>query len=401
MSEKEEKHEIYGGSNAVNWVNCYGYISLEQQLGDECKQEPGPAAIEGSRLHKICEKFVKTKINHLLEGTSDVNESEYTAEDLEFAKAYYQAVFDGALEGIVTGKKILVERKVYLSKELSAGGIGDILTVYYNDKAELVLDIVDLKTGRIVVEPDHEQFLYYLVCAMTELEDIHNVIIDKGIAHVYQPSDTDEPFKTHIYKKAQLVRAKNKYLKAIAESRKENPKFKPGKWCEWCKLKLKCVEHNKYLSKNLDLDIAKLDTAPSIPDVETLPDDYIRRLIVHGPDFVELVKAAQKHGLKRFMSNNPIEGVKVIAGRSRRGWADPEDSITADSLKSLNVKPWKKVLIGIGDAEKQLGKDKKKLNSLVITKQTAPKIVAENAKGLAIDISNTSLLDGADELDEE
>lgn len=405
MSEKE--HHLFGGSPARYWSNCYGWASIVQGL----PQEPaGPAAERGTALHKgILEQRVQGELNKLLHGTPVVTDyasiPNWPDEGELLADEFWELLFEKALEGFVTGKQIYIERKLMFSVDLDCGGTGDIVILYYNDKGKLVAVVGDCKFGRIPVNADEEQLKFYLT-ALNKIAREKGKQIDVFKSFIYQP-ETFPNWKEATFTKSEIERAEAKYDKAIAESKKEKPKFKVGDWCEWCKARGRCDAYTRHLDREMELTVIRnkdLNTVEFINVAET-PSEILANIHKFKNKIKNLFTAVDKELILRIANGEKIEGIKIVEGVTKRKFKDEDEVVSV--IESHGVYPYKAApLKGIGDMTKELMAVKgikkaeadKIINPLTIKPEGHPKITTsdDNAPDF-IFTDPAKLLEGLDE----
>lgn len=400
MSEVVEKeHHTFGGSSAKYWSSCYGWAAEMAHLPPDVAGQP---ALVGTALHTgILERKVRAEIKHLKNG-APVNVKyddipDWPAHGSEMADEFWNYFFKEVLEEIVTGKTIYIESKVMFDKDLDAGGTTDAAVLYRNDKNQVVLDLGDIKTGRIRVEPDEEQLLFYSA-GVNRAAQARGISIEVFKTFVYQPTH-NVPFTRAKFTKKQVESADKKYVKAIFESKKDKPKYKVGDYCTYCRAQATCKAYNKHISKEMDLAVIQ---TKGFPAVETLSDDQLVGLWKISEPAEKYFSAVKRHILDRFALDKPVPGVKVVSGVSKRKWADEDVAITV--LRGAGVEPTVPKIIGIIEAEKQLklaGKVKKDVDAIMYTltekPQGKPLVVSEDDKREAIDIKPVNLLEGIEE----
>lgn len=351
----EKEHHLYGGSTAKYWSNCYGWAGKMALLPFE---EPGDAAKRGTALHTgILEQRVKGEIEHRLQGTPVVTNYEaiphWPAEGESLSDEFWEILWDKVFEGFITGKQIYIEKKLMFSKELDSGGTADIIVLYNNDKGKLVAKLGDCKFGRVPVAASEEQLKFYLTC-LNMIAREKGKIIDEFHSFIYQPEDFPS-YKPHKFTRSEIEKAESKYLKAIAESKKENPKFKVGDWCEWCKLRGTCATYTKHLDSEMEMTVIRnreIGTVEFRP-VETVPDEILVKINDFGEKLTRYISAVKKEIILRFANGKPVAGVRIVEGTTKSRIRDELEA--AEGLKALGVNPFKEPeLKGLGDLTKEL-----------------------------------------------
>jgi len=336
---QEKQHHLYGGSSSYIWSNCYGWASLVKGIPEE---PAGVQAERGTALHAgVLEVKAQGEIDHLVKGTDKnfdySNIPNWPSEGPELADEFWTLVWEKVLEQFVTGKTIYIEKKLMLFPDLDAGGTADFIVLYYNDKGKLVAVLGDCKFGKVRVEPDEEQLKFYLA-ALNKIVREKGKQIDEFRSFVYQPSH-HEPFTEHKFTKSEIEKAEARYEKAIVESKKDNPKFKVGEHCMYCKAQGRCVAYKKHLEKEMEMMLVRNNEAVQFAPIETLSDETIVKIVSFGDKITKYINNVKKEVMLRFMHGGKVEGLKVVEGRSKRVITKPEHA--AAELTKLGANPWK------------------------------------------------------------
>lgn len=412
METTEKEHHTYGGSSVDIWFNCPGWASLIKDIPYE---EAGKEAKRGTALHTgVLEVKTQAEINHRISGTPiklDYSKIEgWPEEGPEFATEFWELVWEKVLEKFVTGKTIQIEKKLMLFPELDCGGTADFIVLYYNDKGKLVAVIGDCKFGKVRVDPDKEQLKFYLT-ALYKIVKEKGKTIDEFKSFVYQPTH-HEPYTEHKFTRSEIEKAVVKYEKAIIESKKENPKFKVGDWCKYCKAQGKCLTYNKHLDKEMELMVIRNREQVSLIPPEELTPEVKAKIVLFSDKLVKYFKEVKKSVLLDFLHKTKEETaelrkyVKVIQGRSNRVYTDPIK--VADEMQKLNINPYKKPDIkGLGAMEAALieaGYPKKEAQKIVDSythkPEGKPKITSADNPGIDYVFKDAaSILEDFDESD--
>jgi hypothetical protein len=409
MSENvtDKEHHLYGGSSAKYWSNCFGWASIVKDI----PQEPaGEAALRGTALHTgVLEVKVRGEIQKLTDGTPVLPDysiiPNWPEEGEALAEEFWTLLFEKELEGFITGKQIYIERKLMLSQELDAGGTADIVILYHNDKGKLVAVVGDCKFGRISVDAGDEQLKFYLT-TLNKLAREKGKQIDVFKSFIYQP-ETFPNWKEHTFTKSEIEKAEAKYNKAIAESKKEKPKFKVGDWCEWCKARGRCDAYTKHLDKEMELTVIRnqdLNTVQFINVAET-PTDTLVKIHRNKAKIKNLFTAVDKELIIRLANGEKNDEIKIVEGVTKRKFKDTEEVV--DTMKAHGVNPFKAApIMGIGDMTKalMLAKDIPKkeadliINPLTVKPEGRPKITSIDDPAPAFSFSDPAkLLEGLDD----
>ena len=371
------------------WSQCQGWAAEIAKLPPE---PPGPAAIKGTALHYgILERKCQAEIDYRLKGTP-VNVSyddipDWPEDGHLMADDFWHLLWTRVLEEILTGKHVYLEKKVMLFPNKDAGGTADVVVLYRNDKGETVLVVGDIKTGYHRVEPDEDQLQFYLGAAYLRAKD-KGLEVDAFRSFIYQPTHT-EHFTEAKFTKKQILSAIKRYEKAIMGAESGKPKYKAGEHCRFCQAQATCKAYNKHLSEKMDLEAP----AATLPQVEVLSDETLLKLFCAADQIEGYLSEVRKHIIKRFTDNNPVPGLKVVAGVAKRKWIDR--TIARDVLVQAGIDPVVEDIIGLGAAEKLLkakGKKKEEIDAIMYTitekPPCPPKVVLESDKRPAISLDN-------------
>jgi len=364
-STVDRSHAILGGSGAERWVNCPGSVFLTKDLPEE---PSGPHAIEGTIAHDVAEKELTDWLNHKLEGTTTsrmyavagANQDMY-----DFAKEYTDTIWKNVLENSITGKAFGFEDKFTLDAQLGMSGYLDFWVVYIDDRGKRVGVIVDYKYGFNRVEAEKNYQLAFYACAMRKEIRAAGKDLDYVRAVIFQPRIEGESYSETKFTGKQLDKWEETFFKAATQIFvKQKPKFKVGDWCKYCKGKAICPSYKKVMEDKTSLQLVDI-SEPLTAQVAQIPDDVIRKVLLNKDMIESFLKACSAHVINRHKLGKPIEGLKVVAGSSRRTWVDDTEGVQKDlegyGVKNAVAEP---KLKGITVIEKELaklhGKDKAK-----------------------------------------
>ena len=352
LNISEKLHHTFGSSTAKHWVNCYGWASITSMLP---QQEAGEAADTGTALHAgTLERYVKAKLHEL--ETGEVLEVKYydipnwPKDGHLFAEHFWMTIWTRVLEQLLTGKRICIESKLMLFPDQDSGGTGDIVVYYHNDKAQVVCVVGDIKSGRVRVEPSGEQNKFLLAGAYLRAKE-KGIEIDVFKSFIYQPSHS-EVYTEHTFTKNQILTAIKKYQKAITESRKDNPKFKVGDHCEWCKAQGVCKAYHTHMKK----DAAVVLSGSGFPIVETLAEEELVKINALSEDVTSYFKKVKEAIVSKFMHGTAgdylKQNLKLVQGLGHRAWIDESKAI--DTLETFGIRATETQIIGVPEAESRL-----------------------------------------------
>ena len=373
LDHASRKHALLTASGSERWRNCPPSARLEEHFPNESSAY----AEEGTAVHEYCEYLVRRDLHERVRmPQSDF----YTEEMLGYAEIYRQYVLEQVeklrQEGL--NPLVLVEERLDFSNIVPEGfGTGDCLIA-----AEGKLHVIDYKNGYHYVSSDHNsQLMLYGIGALNAYDYVFDV---KEISMtIVQPRI--ENISTFTCSKEELV-SWGESIKPIAQMAFEGKgEQHPGDWCRFCRAKpvcKACMEEALALAREefLDLDVGALAegaaeaaeaeetdaTAPYNADTST-PVFKVPGLV----SFAELVKVLPTlnrisswiESAFAFVSGEainhgvPVEGYKVVEGRSKRIFTDTKSVIKAAESEGY-TDIYKQELLTLTEFEKMMGKKK-------------------------------------------
>jgi hypothetical protein len=307
------QHAIWAPSSCDRWLKCPASATLSQGL----PQRPSPAAIEGSRVHTVIEKSLRTgelppPPAPWLSPSKNMADHEVAARMQDFIKQ-------------LGGGLMFIEERVFLTKgcwgQLDVGHI-----------AQDVITVVDYKNGSWDVEAkDNKQMLTY---AATFLDKYPAAQWFRLV--IFQPNswmnkinnEQEEGFKQHLHTRAEVEAHRQQVLNAIAYT---GPPI-PGPQCRWCAAFSNCPAMLQ--------DAGFLMGAISRNPDTLLPIELLRMLrIIRGvSDMKENLEAELTNRLK---NGAVVDGAELKPSRKWQAWNDERQA--AEKLYQLHgvkgVKP--------------------------------------------------------------
>lgn len=306
---------------------CLASVQAQASLPEAERNKGGAAADRGTRIHEVAAAILEgTPIPHDLDD-----------DDMTIAGDYVEYV-----QGILStydSPSLFVEQKLSMDQWVTdMRGTADAIIYADGD-----LHIIDLKTGSVLVSPDdNPQLKAY---ALGALEFIGEPV-ERVFMSIFQPgngalADQTTPDDLYEFGHELSLAGMNAYF--------SNPDFNPTeKNCQYCDAAPKCpalYQQTLEVARN-DLDV--------LPSVELMTDDQIA-LVIEKRNLVEgWMRQVQKYAQERAEHGNAIPGTKLVEGRTVRQWtAEAEDEL----VQHLGDKAYNKKLIGLGEAEKLVGKE--------------------------------------------
>ena len=292
----------------------------------------------------------------------------YDAEMQEAAEGYTAFVMEQVAEAktLCADPLVCVEQTVDFSKWVTHGfGTSDALIV-----ADDTLYITDMKYGvGCLVTADGEdgtgnsQLKCYALGAIDTFGDLYD--INRIRLSIFQPRrDNVDTFELT---KADLLQWADDVLAPIAKLAYEGQgEFEAGNHCQFCRVKATCRKRAEYA-----MELAKYEFA----DAPTLDENEIAEILPQIDTLVSWAEDIKSYALNQALSGVRYPGFKLVAGRSNRKYAD--EAAVARVVSEAGYDPYDKMLIGITEMTKRLGKKRfeELLNGLLIKPEGKPVLV--------------------------
>lgn len=367
-------HARLSASGSKRWLACTPSVRLEENFKDKGSSV---FAREGTLAHEFSDYALRLLNDEITKGryeeaTAKLKKHElFTREMPAQVDKYVTYVTEQLAEARhkTPDAKLMVEERLDFSHIVKNGfGTGDATIV-----TDIEMEIIDLKYGkgvRVDAENNSQLMLYGLGALRAneliyDIETVKLTIVQPRLnfisSWIISTEDLERWAEEEVKPKAALA----------YEGKGEQV---AGDHCRWCKAKAKCrafADLNNQLAK-LDFKLPELLTTEEIVMVyESLP-----RLT----DYANSVAAYLKD---QALQGNPVEGYKLVEGRSSRKWTDTElaaDVLLAEGFKEEEIYNTK--LKGIGDISGLMSKDDfdDKLGTFVIRPSGKPTLVPETDK---------------------
>lgn len=287
------EHAIFAPSSAARWLVCPPSATLSQGL----KSIPNPAAIEGSRVHAVVERALRT---------GEIPPPPAPWVQLKNMPDHEVAIYVRDFIQQLGAGQLQIEKRVWLMKgcwgQLDAGHVG-----------QEVITILDYKNGGWDVEAkNNKQLLTY---AATFLEEYPNVQWFRLV--VFQPNswmnkinpEQQDGFKQHIHSRQDIEAHRQAVEHAVAY---QGPPI-PGPQCRWCAAFSRCPA----MSQDANFLMAAISRDPQV----MLASELVRMLrIIRGVyDMKDLLETELTNRLKE---GTTVEGAELKPTRKWTAWND-------------------------------------------------------------------------------
>lgn len=368
------KHALLSASGAHRWLECTPSAQLELQF----PQSTSEYAEEGTAAHELCELTARYWLGEISAAEYENQRDElakgkyYNAEMQECANDYAKFVAEKTAAARETCEDAFtaLEVRVDFSKYVKDGfGTGDCIIVSDN-----VLEIIDFKYGKGVrVEAaGNPQMKLYALGAYLEYNTLFD--IDSVRMTIFQPRLSGVQSSDEITVK-ELLEWAEKYVKPRAKlAYKGEGEFAPSEEvCKFCRAKAQCKAR---ADKNLKL----FDEAP---DVLLLTPEDAGKILEQAGDIQSWLADLESLVSSTLLAGQPVEGWKMVEGRSNRRFAD--ELKVVDAMKAAGYDEsllYERKLITLTQMEKDFGKKAvaETLGELIVKPQGKPTLAPAKDK---------------------
>lgn len=368
------KHALLSASGAHRWLECTPSAQLELQF----PQSTSEYAEEGTAAHELCELTARYWLGEISEAEYENQRDElakgkyYNAEMQECANDYAKFVAEKTAAARETCEDAFTALEVHVdfSKYVKDGfGTGDCIIVSDN-----VLEIIDFKYGKGVrVEAaGNPQMKLYALGAYLEYNTLFD--IDSVRMTIFQPRLSGVQSSDEITVK-ELLEWAEKYVKPRAKlAYKGEGEFAPSEEvCKFCRAKAQCKAR---ADKNLKL----FDEAP---DVLLLTPEDAGKILEQAGDIQSWLADLESLVSSTLLAGQPVEGWKMVEGRSNRRFAD--ELKVVDAMKAVGYDEsllYERKLITLTQMEKDFGKKAvaETLGELIVKPQGKPTLAPAKDK---------------------
>jgi hypothetical protein len=359
VEHAQRAHAKLSASGSAMWLNCPGSIKANTGLVDK-----GSAfAAEGTAAHELAEMCLNNDEHPSAYLGQNINGFEVDVDMVDYIGGYVEYVRS------INGEHHY-EQRVDFSRWVK-DGFGTADAIVLDGKT---LHCIDLKYGKGVAvdaENNSQGMLYGL--GAYESFSVFEDDFDTIKIHIYQPRIHN--FSEWAISLKDLL-AWGDWVNERADlALSDNAPRVPGeKQCKWCKAKATCKALADYTNTLITAEFD--DLTPSV-DADKLNDDQLANVLAHKSLITEWLNAVEHHALEKLEQGEKVPGFKLVAGRSIRKWSDNAETILTEQLGD---QAYNKKLIGIGDAEKLIGKKELEQMAITIKPEGKPTIVPESDK---------------------
>lgn len=334
-------------SSASRWIACPASARLSLQVP---KEESGEAAQIGTAIHSLSETCWQLDQDPMDFIGKTVEGVVMTRENAEFALAHIRMV--AGLESELGTVKVEQYGVAFSNDLVKVGGTADVVA-FNEDKS--ILEIADLKTGRVWVDADSPQMKIY---ALGVLKKYLGASFETVRLTIVQPTTGEN--RTHTMKATELHHwADNVLMPAVNAAIKSTTEPTPSKEaCQYCPAKMICPAQTKALA-----------AVPVTADIKTLTPDQVSDLLDKAELVEDFITALRKQATKTLTDGGVLRGWQMAPKRATRQWSKEADAVKVLLEAGVpETQIYETSIITPAAADKLLGKDRKQVLDSVTTK---------------------------------
>lgn len=401
--DSPDEHSEYSPSGSKRWLSCPASIQMLRGI-PKVDKEPSFFAEEGTAAHELGAYC----LDHEVSCETQLNK-EYNKFIVDKEMARQTQKYVDYVNGQVAWDAVLwVENRLSL-ESVYAGMFGTADAIIYS---ESMVEVIDLKYGKgIVVEAeDNTQLMLYALGTLLHLGS-HGLKYADGFdvkLTIVQPRahHAQGPVRSTYVTIAQLKDFRKLVINAIAETKKKEPDFGPGEeQCRWCEAGPVCKAYAHY-----NLEVAQLEFADfakparefkqSFVDKNSLSNEQLSQILVHNKAIQTWLNSITEYAIEQLKNDKPVNGFKLVYGRSNRAWENPELAIT--TLLDYGTDPERlyiKKFLSPAQSEKELTQTEFDLIKDIIFKPQGKITIAPESDGrLAVNTNKEAKDDWAGEV---
>ena len=322
-----EKHALLSASSASRWLVCTAAPRFEEGL----PESTSTYAEEGRLAHAIAELKALKKFTVMTSRTYTTRlnklkkEALYDPEMDKTTDLYLEHLTEQAML-YDSSPTVAAEVKVDFGEYVPEGfGTCDCVMIGGD-----TLSITDYKHGKgvPVSAVGNPQMRLYALGALKRYAPVFGDTIKRVRMTIDQPRL--DSYTSDLITVEEL-RAWGESIKPIAQKAFSGlGEFVPGEHCRFCRGKAQCRARANVNTALEDFKDCVLPGKPVLDDLaHILTDAEIGDLLIRGQQLVQWYKDLEEYATRALLDGKPIEGWKLVAGRSNRTFTDQDAAIKA------------------------------------------------------------------------
>lgn len=360
INHKDRAHSEIGASVADRWINCPASVRDSRGIPDS---ETSYYAAEGTAAHECSEYCFENEID-AKDAIGLTFNTDYEHEDgtkgfiVDEEMAGYVQFYLDKMQTYIDGEYDVSIEERFTLKDIheNAFGSNDFCAMGINN-GELIIADFKYGKGKNVDAKDNLQLVYYALGAYFDANSIYDFKTVTMI--VVQPRMEGKEYDEWTITIDELESYIPLFKEKAEEVYSENPSYKVGNHCTWCKAKPTCkAMRNKteeLIQNSFDDDIT-LHKTPALPEVEKMTKDQIVKVLTYQKIIEEWLGSVASHAKEILEKGEELEGFKLVKKRANRKITDEQEVINTfePTFGDKIYKP--KQLETMGKLEKLIGK---------------------------------------------
>lgn len=311
-----EHAPYFQASSASRWMTCPGSVKLCEGLPDATNEY----AERGTRMHEAAAALL----------TGSTAFYDMPDEDREEVEAYAALV-----QRLAKGGNLMVEQRVDFSHALEQPDcFGTADAIILHEEAE-TLTIVDLKTGRNIVEPEGPQLKLYALGALHQygmlatFSRVVLVIFQGGQPSIHETTvEALEEFASE---------ARWAARQALNPEPTTVVYFPTEHGCRFCKAKAHCPALAEKVADTIGQDFQNLDAEELAADPGRMGLNYLAHCMATVALVEDWCKGIRARTERELLDGNQVDGWKLVQGRKgARKWSSEQEAEAA--LRKMKLK---------------------------------------------------------------
>lgn len=322
------KHTRAGGSSTPIWTACTGAIALDFHIN----KAPTIHMATGTVAHKLAEARIEHNARrYYSENTGhvgDVHEvdgfkvevTEEMLDGVEMMTGHCLALAAQAEDRWATEETVHLNGSHYFKSPPvePVFGTADFHAIIGN-----TLHVVDLKTGKVLVEAgDNLQLVYYAMGIMAGMDPHEREAIKWLSLEIVQPHapSIEGPIRTWLIDRKEFEAHARKIVTAVERIDAGDFTFVTGDHCRWCNAKGRCNAWMTMMEQAIFDKVEPLDPKSNRP--AELDADALGQALDAAKNLAAWLKAAEEEAHARLSRGEAVTGYTLKPKRAIRKWTD-------------------------------------------------------------------------------
>jgi hypothetical protein len=311
--EQTKAHATFSASGAHRWLACPGSIALSEKAPPS---RDSVYSIEGTDCHTCLEEILKNPSRRLV--TESRLLKKYPKEMVEDAAKVADIILK---RQELSGGELICEQKVDAGPFTRPGEFGTL------DAAIVqlfgTLEVIDLKYGFQVVEPEENpQMIYYALAVAYEyefnFETVRLTIIQPRASH------EDGITRSHDMTMEELAEWAITFKEGVDRALKKDALLKSGTHCKYCPAITICPKVSGEALAECKVAFSPVLDSLEVPEAKGLDADTIATILKHADAIEHWLGEVRAVAYTKIDNGGKVPGWKLVPKRANRKWLNAE-----------------------------------------------------------------------------